>query len=99
MAADLIFADPNMAMDALWRSAGVGEGIPVRVIRRAPDQIASFGAGRFVTDTVLISVRVSEVPSLGAGDTFEIAGELFEVRSEPVRDSDRLVWSVEASEN
>lgn len=96
MGVDLIFADPNMAMDALWRSGGVGAGIPVRVIRRAPDEVSSFSAGRFVSDTVLISVRVADAPTLKPGDTFEIGGELFEVRSEPLRDSDRLVWSCEA---
>lgn len=94
-AIDLLFEDPNMAVDALYRAGGEGSGTPVRVIRKAPDQLANFGDSRFVTDTLTLDVRVAEVPSLATGDTLEIAGELFEVRSEPVRDRERLVWSTE----
>jgi hypothetical protein len=92
---DLLFEDPNMAVDALYRAGGKGSGTLVRVIRKAPDQLANFGDSRFVTDTLTLDLRVSEVPALAKGDTLEIAGELFEVRSEPVRDRERLVWSVE----
>lgn len=92
---DAIFRDANMARTALYRAAGGGAGVPVRVIFRAPDRIASWGEGRFVTDTIFIDVRVSDVPVLAPGDTFEVAGELFEVRSEPVRDRERLCWAAE----
>lgn len=91
-----IFGDPNIAADALYRVGGAGAGVPVRVIRRAPDRIVSFGEGRFVADTLIIDVRVAEAPGLAQGDTFEVAGEVFEVRSAPVRDGERLVWSAEA---
>ncbi len=94
-AIDLLFEDQNMAVDALHRAGGEGSGTPVRVIRKAPDQLANFGDSRFVTDTLTIDLRVAEVPTLAQGDTIEIAGELFEVRSEPVRDRERLVWSTE----
>lgn len=94
-AIDLLFEDPNMAVDALYRAGGAGSGTPVRVIRKAPDQLANFGDSRFVTDTLTLDVRVSEVPGLAVGDTLEINGETFEVRSEPVRDRERLVWSTE----
>ena len=96
VAVEVIFGDPHLALDALWRAGGAGEGVEVRVIRRSPDRLANFGDGRFVTDTVFIDVRVSEVPALGRGDTFEIGGQIYEVRSDPVRDSDRLTWAAEA---
>jgi hypothetical protein len=92
---DLLFEDPNMAVDALYRAGGEGSGVPVRAIRKAPDELANFGDSRFVTDTLTLDLRVSEVPSLSKGDTIEIASEVFEVRSEPVRDRERLVWSAE----
>lgn len=97
-AIDVMFEDENMALDALYRAGGAGSGVPVRVIRRAPDRFANFGEGRFVTDTVLIDVRTSEIAALSPGDTFEIAATVFEVRSEPVRDSERLIWAAEARE-
>jgi hypothetical protein len=97
-AAAALFRDPNMAVDALYRPGGIGSGVAIRVIRSAPDQVAAFGEGRFVTDTVLIAVCVADAPDLASGDTIEADGVLFEVRADPVRDADRLVWSVEARE-
>ena len=91
-----IFRDRNMAQDALYRAGGSGEPIPVRVIKRAPDRFASFGEGRFVAEAVLIDVQITDVAQLERGDTIEIGSEVFEVRSDPVRDSERMVWAAEA---
>ena len=96
IAATAMFRDPNIAVDALYRPVGIGVGVAIRAIRSAPDQIATFGEGRFVSDTVLIAVRVADAPDLASGDTIEVNGVLFEVRADPVRDADRLVWSAEA---
>ncbi len=94
-ATSALFRDPNIAVDALYRPGGIGSGVPIRVIRSAPDQVAAFGEGRFVTDTVLITVCVADAPDLASGDTIEADGVLLEVRADPVRDADRLVWSAE----
>lgn len=91
-----MFCDPNIAVDALYRPGGTGAGVSIRVVFSSPDQLAAFGEGRFVTDTVLIAVRVADAPGLGPGDTIEADAVLFEVRTDPVRDADRLVWSAEA---
>lgn len=91
-----MFRDRNMAHAALYRAGGSGAAVEVRVIKRAPDRIGNFGEGRFVADAVLIDVQISEVPELARGDTFEIGAEVFEVRSDPVRDSERLIWAAEA---
>ncbi len=96
IAATAMFRDSNIAVDALYRPGGIGSVVAIRVIRSAPDQVAAFGEGRFVTDTVLIAVRVADAPGLGPGDTIEVDGVVFGVRADPVRDADRLVWSVEA---
>ncbi len=95
-AAAALFRDPNIAVDALYRPGGIGLGVAIRVIRSAPDQVAAFGEGRFVTDTVLIAVCVADAPDLASGDTIEVNGVLFEVRADPIRDADRLVWSAQA---
>jgi hypothetical protein len=96
IATSALFRDPSIAVDALYRPGGIGLGVAIRVIRSAPDQVAAFGEGRFVTDTVLIAIRVADAPGLGLGDTIEVNGLMFEVRAVPVRDADRLVWSAEA---
>lgn len=97
-AIDDLYADPNIAADAVYFPGGEEPGQPVRVITRAPDRFANFGEGRFVAEAILIDVRMREVAQLSRGDTFEIAGVIYEVRSDPVRDSERLVWSADARE-
>lgn len=94
-AINAIFGDPNIAEDGLWRAGGSGPPQPVRVIRRAPDRVESFGPGRFVTDTSVLELPVAAVPALAEGDTVEVGGALFTVRGEPVRDGLRLVWQAE----
>ncbi|PQO22051.1 hypothetical protein C2I36_14995 [Rhodobacteraceae bacterium WD3A24] len=95
-AIDAIFADPNMAVDAIWKAGGSGSGVSLRAVRRSPDQIATFGESRFVSDTTTLDIRVSEAPTLTEGDTLEVGSETFQVIGEPMQDSDRLVWTVEA---
>lgn len=95
-AATAMFRDPNIAVDALYRPGGTGAGVSIRVVFSSPDQLAAFGEGRFVTDTVLIAVRVADAPDLAESDTVEINGSLYTIRSAPIRDADRLVWSAEA---
>lgn len=94
-AIDVLFGDENLAIDALYRQGGTGSGVPVRVIRHAPDRSVNFSEGRYVTDTMMIDVRTSEIAELSAGDTFEIEATILAVRSEPMRDSDRLIWMAE----
>lgn len=93
-----LFRDRNLAVDALYRAGGAGPGVAVRVIRAAPDRVTAFGESRFVTDTTALDVRIADAPDLAAGDTFEIEGRLHQVRGEPVRDAERLVWAAEVRE-
>lgn len=102
-ATDALFADPNIARDAIWRAGGVGASVPVRIVTRRPDQIVGFGDSRAVLPTMLIDVRRSEVADPATGDTAEIPGpglgpgELFEIIATPSIDSLRLVWTCEAA--
>ena len=98
-AATTLFRDPNVAVDAIYSPGGIGGGVPVRVIRAAPDRLAQFGEGRFVTDTVGLDIAVADAPDLAEGDTIEIGGTLYTILGEPIRDADRLVWSAEARES
>jgi hypothetical protein len=96
-AVDAIFADNNIGEAAIWRTGGVGAGVPVRVIRKSPDKIVGFGDSRAMMPSVLVDVRTSEIDLPAAGDTVEIAGGVFDVNAEPTADTLRLVWSCEAS--
>jgi len=96
LATDSLFADQNLAVDALLRVGGIGPAQPIRVIRAMPDQFASFGEGRFVVETVLLNIRLADAPALAAGDTVEIAGQVHEIQGAPTRDTNRLIWLAEA---
>lgn len=96
LATDTLFKDPNLAADGLLRLGGTDPAQSIRVIRTMPDRFANFGDGRFVVDTVLLNIRLSDAAVLSAGDTVEIAGQLFEISGTPTRDTGRLVWLAEA---
>ena len=92
-AVDNLFADPNIARDAVYIAAG---GAPhlVRVVTRRADDIISFGDARLWSETTRIDLRVAEVPTPRPGDRIELDGEAFLIQGESVRDRERLVWTV-----
>ncbi len=90
-----IFDDPNMAIDALWLSGGVPPGATIRAIRKAPDHATTYGGGRVWSETMQVDVMVAAVAAPEAGDRIVIGGETFEVQGEPMRDRERLVWTLD----
>jgi len=93
-ALDAIFADINMAVDATWYPAG-GAPQPVRVIRKAPDEVTAFGAAQILSDTTRVDVRVSEMANPKPGDGVAIGADNYVIHGEPRRDRDRLIWTLE----
>ncbi len=93
-AIDALFDDVNLGLDATWYPAG-GAPRPVRVIRKAPDEVTSFGAAQILSETMLIDVRVSEMPTPKPGDGIAIGADNFAIQGEPKRDRDRLIWTLE----
>ncbi len=91
---DAIFQDVNMAVDATWYSAG-GAPVPVRVIRKAPDEETSFGSAQILSETTLVDARVSEMANPRPGDGISIGADNFVIQGEPKRDRDRLIWTLE----
>jgi hypothetical protein len=94
-AMDRIFANPSMAAAAVWISATTSEERPIRVMRRAPDRITEFGAGRFVSDTTMVDVRLSDLPEPQTGDLIVIGADSFTIQGEPIRDRERLIWALD----
>ena len=92
-AVDLLFTDPNIRREAIYIADG-GAPVLVRVIPRRPDAITGFGDARLWSETTRVDLRVAEVASPRPGDRVEIDGEAFLVSGEPVRDRERLVWTV-----
>ena len=94
-AMDRIYANPSMAVAALWISGTTSQERSIRVIRRAPDRITEFGAARLMSDTMVLDVRVSDLSDPRPGDLIVIGTESFTIQGEPVRDSDRLIWTLD----
>ena len=93
-AIDNLFTDPNIARDATYIADG---GAPklVRVVTRRADEVTGFSDARLWSETTRIDLRAAEVPSPRPGDRVEIEGEAFIIQGEPVRDRERLVWTVD----
>jgi hypothetical protein len=93
-AINAIFADANMAVDAIWFAAGTGPGVAVRVIRKSPDEITPFGAGRILSETTQLDARVADMPIPVPGDVIQIGAETFTLQGEPKLDRERLIWTL-----
>lgn len=92
-ALDALFADSNIARDAVYIPES---GAPqlIRVVTRRADEVTSFGDAWIWSETTRVDLRVAEVPNPRPGDRVEIDGEGFNIQGEPVRDRERLVWTV-----
>ena len=93
-AVDLLFTDQNIGREAVYIADG-GAPMLVRIVSRQADAISDFGDARLWSETTRIDVRVAEVSNPRPGDRLEIDGDAFLIQSEPVRDRERLVWTVD----
>jgi hypothetical protein len=93
-AVDALFADPNLTRVATYEPAD-GDPFPVRVIARRADAITDFGEARLWSETTRFEVRVRDVATPRPGDLLVLDGEAFVVQGEPVRDHERLVWTLD----
>jgi hypothetical protein len=94
IAIDGIFRDPHIARDAVYIAQG-GTHILIRVVTRRADEITEFGAARLWSDSTRIDLRAAEVPNPRPGDRIEIDAKAFLIQGEPVRDRERLVWTID----
>lgn len=94
-AMDRIFAHPAMAVEAVWISATTSEERTVRAIRKAPDRITEFGSAHLLSESTMLDVRVADLPDPRPGDLIVLGSESFVIQGEPVRDRERLVWTLD----
>jgi hypothetical protein len=95
IAMDALFVDSNIGTEAIY-TAGGGNPVLVRVVARRGDSVTGFGEAKLWSETQHFDLRVSEVTNPRPGDRIEIDGEAFLIQGEPVRDPERLIWSIEA---
>ena len=94
LAMDTLFGDPNIARDAVY-IADAGSPVLIRVVTRRADDVSSFGEARIWSETTRIDLRVAEVVQPRPGDRVEMDGEAFLIQGEPVRDRERLIWTID----
>jgi hypothetical protein len=93
-AIEMLFADPNIGVEAIYIADG-GAPVLLRAVVRRPDELTNFGDARLWSETTRVDLRVAEVPNPRPGDRIEIDGDAFLIQGEPVRDRERLVWTVD----
>ena len=91
---DALFADPNIGREAVYIADG-GTPVLVRIVSRQADAITDFGDARLWSEITRIDLRVTELENPRPGDRVEIDGDAFLIQGEPVRDRERLVWTVD----
>jgi hypothetical protein len=92
---ETLFANADMAVDAVWRRAGTGAPVAVRLVAARPDEVFDLGGTRLRRNLSKFQIRQSELADPLEGDTFEIGADLYRVQGQPVADRDRLIWSLE----
>jgi len=95
-ALDLLFADPNLALDA-WHRDVAGQFTKLRIIPRRADSVTEFGAARLWSETFRFDVRVSDLPNPRPQEQIQVGDETFLIQGEPIRDRDQLLWTIEAA--
>ncbi|MCA3519121.1 hypothetical protein [Phenylobacterium sp.] len=89
-----LLADPNIGRDAVYIAEG-GTPVLVRVVARRADAVTDFGEARLWSETTRIDLRVVEVANPRPGDRIEIDSDAFLIQGEPIRDRERLIWTVD----
>ena len=95
-ALDLLFADLNLSHEA-WHRDCEGQFTRIRVIMRRNDDVTTFGAARLVSESLRFDVRVSELPAPRPDEQILLGEETFLIQGEPIRDRERLIWTIEAT--
>jgi hypothetical protein len=93
-ALDSLFGDPNLAHTAIYTPVA-GDPLPVRVIARRADAVTDFGDARLWSQTTRFDISVTDVAEPQPGDRLNLDGEAFVVQGVPVRDRERLVWTLD----
>ena len=90
-----LFADPNLAEDALWRPGGMGAGQAIRVIRVQPQPVVDIGGAKLVQDGTVFDVLAAITSAIAERDTIEANGQLYRVQAPPMSTTDGRVYRLD----
>lgn len=96
LAADAaLIAAGELGEDATYSPVS-GSPVSVRVIRRRPDDIASFGDARLAGETGRFMIPVEAVAAPAKGDSILCGAVTYLVQGKPMRDARHVWWVIEA---
>ena len=90
-ALDILFADPNMASDAVYTPPRGGPPVPCRASFTQGDVLSE----GFNSSARIAEVRASEVSVMKEEGTLTIAGKTYTIQAARQPDTDRLLWRLE----
>jgi hypothetical protein len=88
-----LIADPHLAVEAIYRAGGTGDPVPLRVLRSSPDRVADAFGTEILATTDILSVAITTLPSLAAGDSFTLGSDVLIVQHAE-RDATGTTWRV-----
>jgi hypothetical protein len=91
---DALFSNSALARDVLYTPVA-GTPKTIRAVIKSPDRIVDVREMAIHSPTLVVDVRVSDVPDPGEGDTLTIGTLTYVVQGEPVRDAENLVWTLD----
>lgn len=88
----ILHTDENLSEAATYKVGGTGDGVAIRIIRGAPDEIErAFGAA-IIRDAIRVHIRQADLAARPLeGDTITIGAEVLTVRHAQ-GDTERLTW-------
>ncbi|QCO05450.1 head-tail joining protein [Azospirillum argentinense] len=92
---DVLFADPNMASDAVYTPPRGGATVPCRASFEHGDKEWRFREAGASTPARIAEVRASEVPLMEEEGTLAIGGRTYVIANATQPDDDRLLWRLE----
>ena len=92
----VMFQDPYLSEEVTWH-AGAGGTKAVRAMVRAPDEVQNFSGIVLQAGTLILHLRVADVPGVAASDLFDVRGETRRVQGQPRRDSTGLLLQIDTT--
>lgn len=89
----VLAADPNLGVEAVYRAAGTGAPVSLRVLRSSPDRVVDAFDTSVLRATDVLTVGIALLAAVEAGDTFAIGPDLLTVDSAE-RDAAGVAWRV-----
>ena len=88
-----LVADPSLGATAVWRARGTGPEVTLRLLRSAPDRVASAFDAAVLQATDLPSVAIADLPDLAPDDSIAIGPDLLIV-THAERDATGIAWRI-----